>query len=83
MNESGNPNKSTKDCRKYFPYYGDPKDTTYTIGDDRLLSYELKDRVNRYIEKKLKTDPLNYKQDIGKSTTFNAMVRKEIGSGKL
>ena len=69
--------------RKFHPIYGDPKDTTHTKGEDRPLPYELKDRINIYIEKRAKEGSGNYKAEIEKSTTFNALVRKEIRAGKL
>ena len=69
--------------RKFHPIYGDPKDTTHTRGEDRPLPYELKDRINIYIEKRAKEGSGNYKAEIEQSTTFNALVRKEIRAGKL
>lgn len=92
MNEIQNSNESSKEkasekaaakVRKFHPMYGDPDDTTYTKGDDRPLPYELKDRINIYIEKRAKTDPDKYKQEIEQSSTFNALIRKEIRAGKI
>ncbi|MFA6428697.1 MAG: hypothetical protein WCW02_04140 [Candidatus Buchananbacteria bacterium] len=67
--------------RKYHPMFGDTNDTTHTSGDDRPLPEELKDRINIYIEKRGKTE--EFKQDIEKSTTLNALIRKEIKAGNL
>lgn len=69
--------------RKLHPMYGDPADTSQTTGDDRPLPYELKDRVNSYIQKRFQNDPLIYKKDISKSSTFNALVRIGIRSGQI
>ena len=69
--------------RKFHPVYGDPGDTTHTTGDDRPLPYELKERVNLYIEKHVKSHPEKYKTEIEKTSTFNALVRKEIRAGNL
>ncbi len=69
--------------RKFHPIFGDPEDTTHTTGDDRPLPYELKDRINLYIQKRAATDPKNYKQEMEQSSTFNALIRKEIKAGNL
>ena len=44
---------------------------------------ELRNRVNAYIEKRSKTDPEEYKKEIEKSTTFNALIRQEIRKGNI
>ena len=51
--------------------------------EDFPLPIELKDRINRYIEKRAKTDPEEYKKNIESSFTFNALIRKEIKNGNL
>lgn len=51
-------------------------------GDDRPLPYELKKRVNEYIGKRM-SDPIEYKRNIETSSSFNALIRKEIKSGNL
>jgi hypothetical protein len=69
--------------RKYYPLYGDPEDTSNTKGDDRPLPFELKDRVNTYMRKRTSADLNKYKEEVEKSSTFNALVRKEIKTGNL
>jgi len=69
--------------RKYHPIYGDPDDTSTTTGEDRPLPYELKNRVNIYIEKRTQSDPGRFKKDIEESSSFNALVRKEIKRGNV
>ena len=69
--------------RKYHPFFGDTNDSTHVSGDDRLLPEELKDRINKYIEKRMLNDPEEYKKDIENSSTFNALIRKEIREGNL
>lgn len=71
-------NEAAAILRKYLPIYGDPEDTSNTSGDDRPLPYELKDRIDIYIQKRSQSDPFTYKSDIEQSTTFNALVRREI-----
>lgn len=84
--------------RKIHPIYEDP-DYTYltkeqksafqfrsltdTTGDDRPLPYELKDRINKYIVKKLRGNIEEHKRDIEKYSTFNALVREEIRKGNI
>ena len=75
--------KAAAQVRKFHPAYGDPDDTTHTKGDDRPLPYELKDRINIYIEKRAQSDHDEYKKEIEQSSTFNALVRKEIRARKI
>ncbi|MDP2638789.1 MAG: hypothetical protein Q8P06_01315 [Candidatus Azambacteria bacterium] len=75
--------KAAAKVRKFHPTYGDPDDTTHTTGDDRPLPYELKDRVNIYIEKRARENSEKYKNEIEQSSTFNALLRKEIKAGNL
>ena len=69
--------------RQFHPMYGNPEDTSHTTGDDRPLPYELKDRVNRYIERRMQGDVEAYQRDIEQSSTFNALVRREVRAGHL
>lgn len=69
--------------RKHHPMYGDIEDTSNTSGEDRPLPYELKDRVNIYIEKKTLSDPEDLKKQVEQSSSFNALVRKEITKGHI
>jgi hypothetical protein len=75
--------KAAAKVRKFHPLFGNPDDNSLTDGDDRPLPHELKDRINIYIEKRVKTDIYKYKQEIEQSTTFNALIRKEIRAGKI
>ena len=69
--------------KKFFPIYGDPDDTSTSTGDDRPLPFELKGRINIYIEKTSRSDPNGYKREIEKSSSFIALIRKEIKNGKV
>lgn len=75
--------EAAKKIRKYFPMFGDPDDTTHTKGNDCPLPYELKDRINIYMEKCKKKGPNKLKKDIENSSTFNSLIRNEIKSGNL
>jgi len=72
-----------KEVKKYLPVFGDPDDTSTSSGDDRPLPFELKDRINIYIQKRSQTDPEQYKREIVESSSFNALIRKEIKKGKV
>lgn len=68
--------------------YGDPsiKPEKAPIGlqkEDYKLPIELKDRVNIFIEKRAQTDPEKYKKETEESSTFNALIRKEIRKGNI
>ncbi len=75
--------EAAKEVKKYFPIFGDPDDASTSSGDDRPLPFELKDRINIYIQKRSQTDPTKYKKEIAKSSSFNALIRKEIKKGNV
>jgi hypothetical protein len=77
------PDKAAEKVRKFHLMYGDPDDTSLTTDDDRPLPYELKDRINNYIQKRIDDNSEKYKNDIEQSSTFNALIRKEIKAGNL
>lgn len=81
--EGHTPGQAAAALRKLHPMYGDPADTSETTGDDRPLPYELKDRVDSYIQKRFQNDPLIYKKEIANSSTFNALVRRGMRSGQI
>jgi hypothetical protein len=83
MEEGMEENEAAARIRKYHPDYGNPEDTSHTCGDDRPLPYELKDRINIYIQKRSRTDPEEYKREIESSSSFNVLIRKEINKGNL
>lgn len=76
-------NKAAEGVRKFYPIYGNPTDISHTTSDDRSLLPELKDRINIYIEKRKVADPEEYKREIENSSTFNALIRKEIRKGNI
>ena len=69
--------------KRFFPVFGDPDDTSTCTGGDRPLPFELKDRINSYIETKSQSVPEEYKEEIEKSSSFNALIRNEIKKGNL
>lgn len=75
--------EAAKGVAKKFPIFGDPDDTTLGSGDDRPLTYELKDRINIYISKRSRTEPEEFKKAIEYSTSVNSLIRKAIVKGKI
>ena len=78
--------EAVESVRKSHPMFGDPEDTSHTTGDDRPLPYELKDRINIFIEKMAKSSPADlekYKKEVQGSSSYNAFVRKQIRNGKI
>ena len=75
--------EAAKNVSKHHPIYGDPNDTSHTTRDDRPLPHELMDRVDIYTEKRMKTNPEQFKKEIESSSTLNALIRKEIQKGNI
>jgi hypothetical protein len=78
-----NEKEAFNEVKKFQPIYGDPDDPSQPISEDRALPMELKDRVNRYIEKREHIDKDEFRKEIEDSSTFNAFIRKIIKSGNL
>lgn len=75
--------EAAKGMRKGYPLFGDPDDTSHATGEDRPLPYELKNRINIFVQKRLQKDPEKFKKEIKESSTFNALVREEVKKGNL
>lgn len=75
--------EAAREVKKYFPVFGDPDDISTSHGDDRPLPFELKDRIDVYIQKRSQTDPAKYKKEILESSSFNSLIRKEIKTGNV
>ena len=76
-------NVAANKVKKYHPIFGDSENESIDSGADRPLPHELRDRIDIYIERRCKNDPEKYKTDIAVSSSFNALVRKEIARGNL
>ena len=81
--KASSPEEATAMVCKFLPVYGNPDDNSQSSGDDRPLPFELKDRINIYIEKQACKGSTEYKEEMESSSSFNALVRKEIRAGKL
>jgi len=75
--------EAVKEIRKRYPLFGDPDDTSQSAGEDRPLPYELKNRINSFVQKRLQKDPETFKNEIEGSSTFNALVREELKKGNV
>ena len=69
--------------RTYYPAYGDPDERPETSPEDNHLPPELKRRIDLYVQKRLEADGQSLKEELEASSTFNALVRREIRNGKL
>jgi hypothetical protein len=75
--------EAAKGMRKGYPVFGDPDDTSHATGEDRPLPYELKNRINIFVQKRMQKDPEEFKKEIEESSTFNALVREEVKKGNV
>lgn len=74
--------EAANEMKKFFPIFGDPKNTSHAQGVDRPLPYELKDRINKWTEKNTKN--LNMLEERRKKyTSMNAFIRAEIKTANI
>lgn len=83
VEKSGDKEKAAMNNKKYMPFFGNIDDLLNKQGEDRPLPYELKDRINIYISKRVKNDPACYKKDIENYSSLNALLREEIRNGNI
>jgi hypothetical protein len=69
--------------RRFYPTYGDPEDMKHDDPEDSHLPPELKRRIDLYIENRSQADPDGFKEAMEGSSSFNALVRREIQRGNL
>jgi hypothetical protein len=72
-----------KKLNKSFPYYGDPDDTTICSGEDRPLPFEIKYRVNSYMEKCGFSNLEEIEAKLRNYSSVNAFIREEMMKGVL
>jgi hypothetical protein len=74
---------AVKEVNKYHINYGGPDDSTACeFGAHGPLPIELKDRINKYIGKRV-TDSDQFKRDIDSAGSVTALIRRELRAGKL
>lgn len=83
MQKGKSPEEAGEMVRHVGQMYGDYEDTEYSKGDDNPLPYELMRRVSAYRKKRTEADEVAFMEDIYQSSTFNALIRREITAGNL
>jgi hypothetical protein len=73
--------KALEHSTKFFPVWTTTAGTKDDLSDDRPLPHELRSRVIDYMNRR-QSDP-KFTQDLEQSTSFNALVRREIRQGRL
>lgn len=68
---------------KNYPIYGDPDFQVLGGKEDRPLPFELKWRVNQYVNKRKQEDANKFQKELDKASSFNAILRKAIEKGEL
>jgi hypothetical protein len=81
--EEKTPDEAAGWVMKFLPIYGEPDGMPEEAENDRPLPHELRHRVTRYAERRASADEENYLRDIIDSSSFNALVRKEIRAGNI
>lgn len=69
--------------RKFFPIFGDPGADRDASGEDAPLPYELKDRINIYVQRRAATEKDTFKREVERATSCNAFLRSEIRAGRI
>jgi hypothetical protein len=75
--------EAAAEAMSVFPVYGEHDDLSNTSEENRPLPFELKDRVNLYVEKRSSDDLYLFRADVAQYKTFNAFVRDQIAKGNL
>lgn len=73
--------EALKKVKKARPVYGigSPEEKT----KDNPLPFELKNRVNNYIDKRAMIDPEQLKKEMNEAITCNDFIRREIKNGNI
>ena len=75
--------KATAQVFKLHPKYGSYDEISKSVESDRPLPFELMDRIDNYIQRRLELDREKFESDLITSSSFNALVRKEILAGNI
>jgi len=68
---------------KYCPIFGDPYDSSNSDNKHDPLPFELMNRINIYVEKRIKINPEQFKEEIENSPNFNSLIREEIKKNNI
>ena len=75
--------EALKRLKRTYPIYGDSAEACDNSDPDAPLPYELKNRINVYINARSKRDLETLKKEIIESSSANAFLRKEISNGNI
>lgn len=81
LDEGHSEDEAGANVRKHFPIFGAPSAETAGSGDDRPLPFELKDRINRFLENAANQQHL--RSNALKFSSMNAYIRDRIRAGVL
>jgi len=72
-----------KMMRRTLPIYGDPGAPSVLLGDDRPLPWEMKRRVNAFLQQKAAAGREAYRSWLDSAPTVNALLRREMRAGRF
>jgi hypothetical protein len=75
--------EAARKLASYDPLFGEPGETHADRHEDQPLPYELKERVQSYLQKRSILDPEAFTREIKESSSLNALIRKEVQRGNL
>jgi hypothetical protein len=81
IQQTGTSEQAAFNVRKCQPCFGNPND--FPGSPDRLLPVELKKRIETYSGFRRQNDNLHFLREMERSTTFNALLRKETRLGRI
>jgi len=70
------PEVAAREAKTLMALFGDPAEAEDGSGMDRPLPYELKDRVNNWIQESVMENGDWLKSELKKSSSFNALIRR-------
>jgi hypothetical protein len=77
------PEQAKSAFMRRFPVFGNPDGSDWATGEDRLLFVELERRVGSYYIGRNREDPKVFEQDINRSSSFNALIRRDMRTGRF
>lgn len=74
--------EAATELRRRVVNYGNPDDGAPETGDDKLIPFELKDRVNRWLEGEAQNAE-EFSAKLARASSMNALIRAELRAGRL
>jgi hypothetical protein len=82
LRQGRSPEQARIEVCRHHAYYGNPG-AEGEKGEDRPIPFELKDRVDTYTMSRQTTDFETFARQMRESSSFNALVRREMRAGRL